>query len=67
MTIRVTIKNDDPRETAVVEVRVCMRSEPHGLVVGINPTDQAYEVRSGQSIEQWVHSGQDLLVREVSQ
>ena len=61
MTIKVTVKNDDPRETAVISVAECA---VHG---GMNPKIRSVDLKGGESTEVWVHSGQRIDIREVSQ
>jgi hypothetical protein len=65
MTIKVTVKNEDTRDTAVIGVRQMNSSnEPFRSDTQNGPTK---ELKAGESAEVWVHSGQYLIVREVSQ
>lgn len=62
MTIKLTISNDDTRETAVVQIRTY--NQPSG-----EPANTSYDktLAGGQSAEVWVHSGLSVEVTEVSQ
>ena len=67
LTIKVTIKNEDTRESPFIEVEVCSRAHQNDGLQLVNPTGQTKVLRAGESMEQWVHSHQDLHIREVSQ
>ena len=54
MTIKVTVTNSDSRESAVISVE----TQPGGALTNL---------KGGESTELYVHSQQDLHVREVSQ
>ncbi len=60
MTIRVKIKNDDSRETAIVGVSTISVS---GSVEGQG--QPAVPLKGGEEKEFWVHSGQKLEVAEI--
>lgn len=62
MTIKLTISNDDTRETAVVQIRTY--NQPSG-----EPANTLYDqnLAGGQSAEVWVHSGMSVEVTEISQ
>ena len=59
MTIQIGVINKDSRETAIVAVKV---QTPSGEPVPGNPD---VELKGGQSIDKYVHSGQRLLVEEI--
>lgn len=63
MTIKVTVTNSDPRETAVISVRENQSNPP------MQPDTQGpkRELKGGESAELWVHSTQYIIVQEVSQ
>ena len=67
MTIKVTIENSDPRASAVIEVQVYSRSVQADESHLVNPTGETYYLRALEKREFYVHSSQDLHVREVSQ
>lgn len=58
MTIKVTVKNEDSRETAVISVEIRQLTHMAHIVA---------RLKGGESCEQWVHSTQQLVVREVGQ
>ena len=58
MTIRLTIKNEDTRENAIVEVAgVCPAS---GL-----PMDHEKQLRGGESCEVYIHAGKEFKIKEI--
>jgi len=59
MTIRVTIKNEDSRDKAIVSV-----SQLNGDGTPQSGTVET-QLKGGESCEKYVHSGQQLLVKEV--
>jgi len=59
MTIKVTVTNSDPRDTAIIVVE-CV----HPVGDNISTTRPLH---SGESVELYVHSNQVLVVRELSQ
>jgi hypothetical protein len=63
MTIKVIIKNDDTRDTAVISVTT--------MNIGAGEPDHRagppYSLAAGASADLWVHSHQYLIVREVAQ
>lgn len=67
MTIKVTIKNEDSRETATICVQVCSRTHQQDGLHLVNPTGQLKSLKGGESLEQWVHSSQDLHIQEICQ
>jgi hypothetical protein len=60
MTIKVKISNEDARETAVISVLKQEKSDQ-------SPAAFAVELKGGESCEEYVHSTQQLLVKEVWQ
>lgn len=58
MTIRVTIKNEDQGENRVITA----------VTTNVDGTDQsgatAKDLRGGESAEMWVHSGQNIVIKE---
>lgn len=65
MTIKVTVTNSDSRDTAVISVEVMPRNPDTNVVQqGEGPIKR---LKGGESHEQWVHSHQDLHIREVCQ
>ena len=61
MTIRVSIKNEDSRETAVVGVQ---QQGLDGSIAG-QPPEKA--LKGGESAELFVHDSQRVMVREIGQ
>lgn len=59
MTIRVTVKNEDSRENAVIVVQT---QNQDGAPQSGSPDK---ELKGGESADCWVHSGQQLLVKET--
>ena len=59
MTIRVTIKNEDSRETAVIGVQTVDAS------TRMASPDTEKKLKGGESTDTYVHSGQDVYIREV--
>jgi len=62
MTIKVTITNSDTRETAVIRVL-----KNYTNSAGISQTPCGPDLSGGQTVEEYVHSGQSLEIIEVSQ
>lgn len=58
MSCKVTITNEDDRETSVVSVQ--SRTERGG-------TGQLRELKVGESTEAWVSAGTELVIKEVRQ
>lgn len=58
MTIRITIKNEDSRKEAIVQVQA---QNPDGTPVS-GGVDQP--LGGGDSVEAYVHDGQQLCVKE---
>lgn len=56
MTIKLTIKNDDSRETAIVAVERLFESGAPELVG---------EIKGGESVEAWVHDGVTIVINEI--
>lgn len=56
MTIKLTIKNDDTRETAVVAVERLFEA---------GNTELVGEIKGGESVEVWVHNGVTVVVNEI--
>ena len=61
MTIRVKVSNEDSRETAVIAVQL---TDADGKPI---TTTELKGGAPGESLENYVHSGQSLLVKEVRQ
>lgn len=64
MTIKVTVTNSDPRETAIISVKEMAKG---GTMKPDTLNGMVRELKGGESAEVWVHSGQYLIVQEVSQ
>lgn len=65
MTIKVTVKNEDTRETAIIGVRQMGKTG-----IQMEPDSQngpRVELKGGESTEVYVHSHQYLVVDEISQ
>lgn len=60
MTIKVTVRNDDTRETAVIGVR-------QHSADGATGKEYEFELAGGNVCEVWVHSQQNVTVREIKQ
>ena len=60
MTIKVSVKNEDSRETAIVAVSAI--SVATGEVDSSVPDKQ---LKGGESCEVYVHSGQKIVVEEI--
>lgn len=58
MTIRIKVTNEDSRESAVVGVQLTFDGKTQESVV---------ELKGGESHETYVHSSQQVLVKEISQ
>lgn len=56
MTIAIKITNDDSRETAIVEV---------GRVNQDATNTPVAQLKGGESVTDYVHSGQSLTVKEI--
>jgi hypothetical protein len=65
MTIKVTVTNSDPRETAIISVGEWGTANKE--FVADTPPVEHKKLKGGESAEVWVHSGQYLIVKEVSQ
>lgn len=61
MTIRITVKNEDNRETAVIGVQ---QKNKDG---GANGQPPERSLKGGESVELYVHDSQNVLVREIGQ
>lgn len=61
MTIKVTVTNADARETAVIVVQT---QDAQGVACLHVPET---ELKGGQSADIWVHSHQQLVVKELRQ
>lgn len=61
MTIRVTIKNEDSRENAIVVVKTLNKGVKSLLPIA-NPGS---ELMGGESKELYVHDGQSVIIEEV--
>ena len=61
MTIQVTIKNADSRETAVIEV---VTLDPRS---GFQNNGGKQRLKGGESADFYVHSVQSLEIKEISQ
>ena len=59
MTIRLTIRNEDSRETAIVSVDSV--SAESGLPMGDNPK----VLKGGESAEVYIHSGKKYVITEI--
>lgn len=62
MTIAVTVKNEDSRETAVIGVQARYVSTD-----GFQTDGPETELKGGAEVTVYVHSGRELLIREISQ
>ena len=60
MTIRITVKNEDSRQGAIVIVKE--QDMTGKSISGANNV----ELRGGDSVDKYVHSGKRLVVEEVS-
>jgi len=61
VTIAIKITNDDSRENAIVEVRRTHRREKSMIPV----VESSKQIKGGDSLTEYVHSGQSLLVEEI--
>ena len=64
MTIRVKITNEDIRENAVIEVQVL---PTYRTAEGETCVQLPKTLKGGDSCVEWLHSGNSISVREVSQ
>lgn len=62
MTIRVNIKNEDPRETAVIAIKGIDPTTGQSFAHGTN-----VELKGGESRDFYIHDTAGLAVTEVSQ
>jgi hypothetical protein len=62
MTIKVTVTNSDPRETAVIAVSEWQTANKP--MMPDTPPIEPKRLKGGESCEVWVHSGQYLIVKE---
>jgi hypothetical protein len=68
MTIKVTITNSDPRETAVIVASEYYCSTAPRQYDETHPRPvRMHQLKGGESVELWVHSTQAISVFEVSQ
>ncbi len=61
MTIAIRIENTDSRDTAIVEVKTANAGVKSLLPI----VNKGKQLKGGESLTQYVHSGQSILIEEI--